>query len=36
MGQQAVIWRLLWRFGDAKSEALRALDAFEKPGLRKM
>ena len=32
MVQQAAIWRLRWRFGDAKSEVLRALETFEKLG----
>ena len=34
MNQQALLWSLRCRFGDAKSEALRALDAFEKLGPR--
>ena len=32
MGLQTLVWGMQWRFGDAKSEALRALDAFEKLG----
>ena len=32
MGQQACLWDQQGRFGDAKSEALRALNAFEKLG----
>ena len=32
MDQQALLWSRQRRFGDAKSEALRAIDAFEKLG----
>ena len=32
MCMQTLVWSMQWRFGEAKSEALRALDAFEKLG----